>query len=807
MAASELVKCDKNEIQNNTPPDLPLINIKVNNNPAPGYFFFGLMPASDTNTIYSNYILISDNSGSPVAVKKTGTNFSGLPFNFMQSPDGLMIHVEIDHDKSEFYVSDTTLKPIDSLSYPGFQKYISYFRKLPNGNTLLIKNELLPYDLSYDFYGGEPNAFVSTSTIYELDNKKNIIFKWRALDNFPVKETYSIPKSWFHNHAQINSIILDYDGNFIFSSKLLSEITKINRLTGEIMWRMGGINNEYEFIKEKPENAPNFFSFQGDIRRLANGNVMLFDNGTQHNPQYSRCAEYKLDEEAKTAELVWEYRNTPDIYVSKYGSCQRLANGNTVIGWGISGSGGTSAVKEVTPDNSISFDASFPLGIYSTRAYKYPVNFGIPEFKKTEELLEKNTYKFKDGSKSVCVSAKIIKLDAFFYAFLKGEKFAYAPMNADFAGPIPPVVFPKRIVMTPQEIDSLYAELRFDTKCLGIPNRNSEYKIYRREKSGSGQFVEIPTTFDEVTSELVTSTSTFGEFVFGIPWKLEKPLPPELNWPPDGGKVNYRDIIYMECTPRGLFRGCTVQIANDAEFKNIVYQDSTTETVFRSQLLIPGEYFWRVRSFIGTLESDWSQPFSFIASEPFIDITYPDGGEILKNDSIRKIIRWDKNIYDTVIVELYRNNEFVYAIEDTLICLTGAYSWIIPLGTVPDSTYRIRVTSLEDNKVLSESNADFTIIGGITDIQDEEAINSTISFSPNPTVDNADITFTLERTGHVDITIYDLLGNSLEKVLDKDLEAGMHKLQWKNSSILPGTYYCKLLTNGKSTILKFVIAK
>lgn len=797
----------QNKIINNLPSDFPLINIKTNNNPASGYYFFGLMPVSDTNTIYSNYVMVIDNTGSPVAIKKTGLNFTGLPLNFMQSPDGMLIHIELDFDKSEFFVSDTTLKPVDSLSYPGFQKYISYFRKLPNGNSLLIKNEFLPYDLSQVFEGGEPNGFISTSSIYELDKNKNIVYKWRALDYFPLNETYSVPNSCFHNHAHINSIILDNDGNLIISSRLLSEVTKINRLTGQIMWRLGGRNNQFEFVNENQENSPLFFSYQGDFRRLPNGNVTLFDNGNQHNPPYSRCAEYKLDEKSMTAELVWEYRNTPDIFVSKYGSCQRQINGNTVIGWGIAASDGTTAITEVTPENEIAFEASFPKGLYSSRALKYPINFNIPDFKKTEELLEKNTYKFKEGSRSVCVSAKIIKLDAFFYAFLKGEKFGFAPMDADFDGPIPPVVFPKRIVLTPQEIDSLYAELRFDTKCLGINNRNNEYKIFRRDKSGTGKFMELPTTYDDVTGELVTSTSSFGEFVLGIPWKEEKPLAPILNWPPDNFIVNVKEPVYLECSPRGYFQGCVIQIALDKDFVQIVHLDSTRESTFRASLLLEDIYYWRVKSFLGKYESDWSEIYTFTAANPFFDVKYPDGGEILSKDTIRKIIRWDKNIYDSVKVELLRNGVPVHTIADSLICFTGAFSWIIPAGIIPDSTYKIRVSSIEDNTVFSASESNFTITDKPTAVEEFNIINNWITISPNPASGNAEIKFSTETAGNVNITIYDLLGNPLVNVVNTEMEPGVHSIIWKNTSLLPGAYYCKLEAVNQNDFIKLIIIR
>jgi outer membrane protein assembly factor BamB len=43
--------------------------------------------------------------------------------------------------------------------------------------------------------------------------------------------------------------------------------------------------------------------------------------------------EYRLDPNAKTADMVWEYRHSPPLYVPYTGSVQRLKSGNTVIGF------------------------------------------------------------------------------------------------------------------------------------------------------------------------------------------------------------------------------------------------------------------------------------------------------------------------------------------------------------------------------------------------------------------------------------------------------------------------------------------
>jgi len=69
-------------------------------------------------------------------------------------------------------------------------------------------------------------------------------------------------------------ISYDNDGNLLISSRHLDEITKINRTTGSIIWRLGGKNNQFAF-----PNDSLGFSHQHAIRRIGNENILLFDNG------------------------------------------------------------------------------------------------------------------------------------------------------------------------------------------------------------------------------------------------------------------------------------------------------------------------------------------------------------------------------------------------------------------------------------------------------------------------------------------------------------------------------------------------
>jgi hypothetical protein len=142
----------------------------------------------------------------------------------------------------------------------------------------------------------------------------------------------------------------------------MDEVTKIDRITGDILWRMGGKNNQFTFTSD-----PIPFSHQHAAKWLPNGNLVLFDNGNLRLPHFSRAVEYALDQGAKTATLVWQYRLNPDVFGPAFGDVQRLANGNTLICWGAT----VPLLTEVAPDGTIVSEMALAPGVSSYRAFRF----------------------------------------------------------------------------------------------------------------------------------------------------------------------------------------------------------------------------------------------------------------------------------------------------------------------------------------------------------------------------------------------------------------------------------------------------
>ena len=349
--------------QDNLPEDFPPIIVNSINNPSPGDIF--LTPYSTVNFLIENYIIITDNYGIPIFYRKL--NYADRILNFKKQQTGVLTYFTNNKD----YVLDSSYNIIDSLYMAnGYRTDVHECILLENGHLLLFSYDYQRIAMDTVVAGGNPNATVGGLVIQELDENRNVLFQWRGWDHFKITDaTYDIDlTASMFDYVHCNAIQLDSDGNILISSRNMDEITKINRTTGEIIWRLGGKyckNNQFTFL-----NDTIGFSHQHDIRILANGYIALFDNGNLHDPQFSRAVEYEIDEINKTISLVWEYRNNPQTFSWAMGNNRRMANQNRVIGWGWSSQ---PALTEITPDKEVSLYMSigYDFNYVSYRALKY----------------------------------------------------------------------------------------------------------------------------------------------------------------------------------------------------------------------------------------------------------------------------------------------------------------------------------------------------------------------------------------------------------------------------------------------------
>ena len=263
-----------------------------------------------------------------------------------------------DRNSFGWFVKDSLNNVVDSVyAQNGYTADNHDFLALPNGNYILFCYDMQPYPMDNIVAGGSPNAMVEGLVIQELDSNHNVIFQWESWDHFNVTDnTYLDLTSDIIAFIHANAIDIDYDENLLISSRNIDEITKIDRTSGEIIWRWGGSQNEFEFVNDYP------FTHQHCIKSLGDNRYLLFDNGN-FSSQYtgksnvSRAVEYELNLDEMTATKVWEFVHPDLLFSPSISSVQRLNNGNTLINFGnLSLINRGAVITEVNQKNEIIFE-------------------------------------------------------------------------------------------------------------------------------------------------------------------------------------------------------------------------------------------------------------------------------------------------------------------------------------------------------------------------------------------------------------------------------------------------------------------
>ncbi len=96
-------------------------------------------------------------------------------------------------------------------------------------------------------------------------------------------------------------------------------------------------------------------------------------------------------------------------------------------------------------------------------------------------------------------------------------------------------------------------------------------------------------------------------------------------------------------------------------------------------------------------------------------------------------------------------------------------------------------------------------IGVYTNKNDYENFTS-LSISPNPTTEATNITFELESDSPVSISVCDILGNEVAKLLNNEYySSGKHSIQFNTGNLSAGIYFCTMKAGSKVETKKIVV--
>ena len=227
------------------------------------------------------------------------------------------------------YVLNVLGERIGTLPCVGYPTRFHDVMILRDGSAWVMCDDNRTMDLSA--LGGHAEANVSATVIQHLSPGGQVLFEWNAFDHFAITDLPASERSGVGvNFTHGNSLELDVDGNLLASFRSLDEVTKINTTTGEVMWRLGGLANEFTFVND-PKGG---FKRQHGVRLAGPGQIQLLDNGEEAP---SRLARYLINPVQKTALLVASFVDAPTTFTMVGGSTDYYPDGHAVVSFGRAG--------------------------------------------------------------------------------------------------------------------------------------------------------------------------------------------------------------------------------------------------------------------------------------------------------------------------------------------------------------------------------------------------------------------------------------------------------------------------------------
>ncbi len=291
------------------------------------------------------YILLLDRSGAPLYYR---TFLPDDLENFQQTtyPDGTVVYsvtvgvfdargwtLGVDH------VMDQHFNDLGDYQLPAYAQH----GVLPaeGHETLLLGDQhyvAISYvqrtlDLSKLNPAWSAQAVVMSNVMQEVDHG-NVLVEWDSA-NVPALYADSTYENSFSatdvsDYLHLNSIAIDpTDGNFIVSFRHTSSIVKLDRHTAQILWTMGGAEDQFGLTPDQ------VFTFQHHVRFQSDGSMTVFDNGYTTSRQ-TRILSMVLDEtnHKVTSSSVLYTKPSGEPQTGLMGSFTQLSGGRYFIGWG-----------------------------------------------------------------------------------------------------------------------------------------------------------------------------------------------------------------------------------------------------------------------------------------------------------------------------------------------------------------------------------------------------------------------------------------------------------------------------------------
>jgi Arylsulfotransferase (ASST) len=352
-------------------PDLhpPVIEvIKQARDTAPGYIFIAPKNGPEEAGPGQDGCMIVDNDGQPVWMRLLQKEEMDVMNFKVQTYKGERVltwweGVHTGYGQGEYVIFDHSYRQIARFGAAnGYEGDHHEFLITPEDTALITIYTKVPMDLSG--VGGPVDGLVLEGMVQELDIQSGkLIFEWHSLDHIGLEESMYEPSAELKgafDYFHINSIDPMAGSYLLISARRTSAVYKVDRNSGEIIWRLGGKYSDFHM------GAGVRTALQHDARYNSDGTITIFDNGNVNRVDQSRGIVLEVDEDKMSATLVGEYTHPDRLLSDTQGNVQVLPNGNVFVGWG-----SAPFFSEFDHHGKLLFHAAFPTEDETYRAFRF----------------------------------------------------------------------------------------------------------------------------------------------------------------------------------------------------------------------------------------------------------------------------------------------------------------------------------------------------------------------------------------------------------------------------------------------------